>query len=222
MKALKECNCDVRPLQELAHEATVNFSLDETISAMMMHIGDAILSTGKTVLSDKAAALFGTLVGQRCEGPSDGAPTVAEAPEELAAFDRHHAGFRLVEEHEVLFQKAYENLETRVAAEFESYIHGALPLPLRTCVSISCLVQESLMQNVQITQKAHVLKELLHREKSLGDSTEEKAVADCNISNNTFTILTQMRQLQEGLLALFPSSSHSKTMSCFTSTRTQS
>ena len=106
-------------------------------------------------------------------GPSDGAPTVAEALEELAAFDRHHTGFRLVEEHEELFKKTYENLETRVAAEFESYIHGALPLPLRTFVSISCWVQESLTQNVHITRKAHNLKELLHRWKSLGNSTED-------------------------------------------------
>ena len=139
LKALKECICNVQPLQELAHEATPNFSLDETISAMMMHIGDAIQSTGKTVLQDKAAAVLDTfLLASDWTGPSDGAPTVAEALGELAAFDRHHTGFRLVEEHEELFQKACENLETRVAAEFESYIHGALSLPLRTFVSISC------------------------------------------------------------------------------------
>ena len=106
LKALKECTCNVQPLQELAHEATLNFSLDETISAMMMHIGDAIQSTGKTVLEDKAAALFGTLLlDSDVTGSSDGAPTVADALEELAAFDRHHAVFRLVEEHEELFPK---------------------------------------------------------------------------------------------------------------------
>ena len=110
-----------------------------------------------------------------------------------------------------------ENLETRVAAEFECYIHGALPLPLRTFVSIFCWVQEPLTQNVQITQKAHVLKELLHRWKSLGDSSEDRAVSDCNISSNTFTILTQVRQQQEGLLALLASSSHAKTLPCSTS-----
>ena len=183
---------------------------------MMMNIGDAIQSTGKTVLQDKAAALLGTLLlASDATGPSDGAPTVAEALKELAAFDRHHTGFRLVEEHMGLFQKAYENLETRVAEEFESYIHGALPLPLHTFVSISCWVQEPLTQNVQITQK----KELLHRWKSLCDSTENRAVADCNISNNTFTILTQVRQQQqqEGLLALLASSSHAKTTPCSTS-----
>ena len=130
----------------------------------MTHVGDAIQSTGKTVLQDKAAALLGTLLlASDVPGPSDGAPTVAEALEELAAFDRHQTGFRLVEEHEELFQKAYENLETRVAAEFESNIHSTLPLLLRTIVSISHWVQEPLTQNVQITQKAHVLKELLRR-----------------------------------------------------------
>ena len=92
---------------------------------MMMHIGDAVESTAKTVLQDKAAALLGTLLlASDVTGPSDGTPTVAETLEELAAFDRHHAGFRLVEEHEELFQKMYENLETRVAAESESYIHA--------------------------------------------------------------------------------------------------
>ena len=95
LKALKECTCNVQLLQELAHEATLNFSLDETISAMMMHIGDAIHSTGKTVLQDKAAALLGTLLlASDVTGPNDGTPTVAEALEELAAFDRHHTGFR--------------------------------------------------------------------------------------------------------------------------------
>ena len=67
LKALKECTCNVRPLQELAHEATLNFSLDGTVSAMMTHIGEAIRSTGKTVLQDKPAALLGTFVGQRCD-----------------------------------------------------------------------------------------------------------------------------------------------------------
>ena len=70
---------------------------------------------------------------------------------------------------------------------------------------------------MQITQKAHVLKELLHRWKSLGDSIEDRAVPDCNISNNTFTILTHERQQQEGLLALLASGSRAKTMPCFTS-----
>ena len=50
-----------------------------------------------------------------------------------------------------------------------------------------------------------------------GDGTEDRAVADCNNSNNTFTILTQVRQQQEGLLALLASSSHAKTMPCSTS-----
>ena len=196
LTALQECTCNVQPFQELAHEATLNFSLDVTISGMMMHIGDAVQSTGKTVLQDKAAALLGTpLLANDVTGPSDGAPTVAEALEELAAFDRHHTGLRLVEDHEELSQRAYENLEIRVAAEFESYIRGALPLPLRTFVSISCWVQEPLTQNVQISQKAHVLKRLLHRWKFLGDSTEERAVADCNISNNTFTISTRVRHV---------------------------
>ena len=180
---------------------------------MMMHIGDAVQSTCKTVLQDKAGALLGTLfLASDVTGQSDGAPTVEEVLEELAAFDRHHTGLRLVEDHEELFQRAYENLEIRVAAEFESYIRSALPLPLRTFVSISCWVQEPLTQNVQISQKAHVLKRLLHRWKFLGDSTEERAVADCNISNNTFTISTRVRQQQEGLLALFASSSHAKTL----------
>ena len=189
---------------------------------MMMHIGDAIQSTGKTVLQDKAAALLYTLLlASDATGPSDGAPTVAEAPEELAAFERHHTGFRSVEEHEELFQEAYENLERRVAAEFESYIHGALHC--HCAHSFRFLVgcrNEPLTQNVQISQKALVLKELLHRWKSLGDSTEDRVVADCNISNNTFTILTQVRQQQEGLLALLASSSHAKTMLCSTSTGT--
>ena len=172
LKALQECTCNEQPLQELAHEATLNFSLDETISSLTVHIGDAVQSTGKTVLQEKAAALLGTLLlASDVTGPSDGAPTVAEAVEELAAFDRHHTGFRLVEDYEELFQRAYENLEIRVAAEFESYIHGALPLTLRTFVSISCWVQEPLTQNVQITQKAHVLKRLVHRWKFVGDST---------------------------------------------------
>ena len=89
-----------------------------------------------------------------------------------------------MDEHEGLFQRAYENLETRVAAEFESYIHGPLPLPLGTIVSVSCWVQEPLTQNVQVTHKTIVLKEV---------------IADYDISNNTFTILTQVRQQQESL-----------------------
>ena len=68
-----------------------------------------------------------------------------------------------MEGHEDIFQRAYKNLETRVAADLESYIHGALPLPLRTFVWISCWVQEPLTQYVQITQKASVFKEMLHR-----------------------------------------------------------
>ena len=91
-----------------------------------------------------------------------------------------------------------------MAAEFESYIHGALP--------------EQLTQNVQITQKAHVLKEVTHRWKSWGDSTEDRAAADCNINNDTSTLLTEVRQKQESLLALLAPSSHAKTMPCFTST----
>ena len=55
-KALRESACNVQLLQELAHEV---------ISAMIVHIGDAVHSTGKTELQDKAAALLGTLVGQR-------------------------------------------------------------------------------------------------------------------------------------------------------------
>ena len=87
---------------------------------MMMHTGDAVQSTGKTALQDKAAGLLDTLLlASDVTGPRDGAPTVAEALEELAAFGRKHAGLRLVEEHEGLFQRAYENLESRVAAEFE-------------------------------------------------------------------------------------------------------
>ena len=116
MKALQECTCNVQPLQELAHEATLNFSLDETISGMM-HIGDAVQSTGKTVLQEKAAALLGTLfLASDVTGQSDGAPTVEEVLEELAAFDRHHTGLRLVEDHEDLFQRSYGNHEIRVAA----------------------------------------------------------------------------------------------------------
>ena len=42
--------CSVQRVQELAQEATLNISLDETISAMMMHIGDVVQSTGKTKL----------------------------------------------------------------------------------------------------------------------------------------------------------------------------
>ena len=156
LEALKECICNVQPLQELAHKATLNFSVDETISAMMVHIGDAIQSTGTTALQDKAAALLGTLLlASDVTRPSGGASTVAEALEELAAFDRHHTGFRLAET-QGTFPKSVREFETRVAAEFGSYIHGALPLPLRTFVSISCWVQEPLTQNVQITQKAHV------------------------------------------------------------------
>ena len=117
MKALQECTCNVQPLQELAHEATLNFSLDETISGMMVHIGDAVQSTGKTVLQEKAGALLGTLfLASDVTGQSDGAPTVEEVLEELAAFDRHHTGLRLVEDHEDLFQRSYGNLEIRVAA----------------------------------------------------------------------------------------------------------
>ena len=89
MKALQECTCNVQPLQELAHEATLNFSLDETISGMMVHIGDAVQSTGKTVLQEKAGALLGTLfLASDVTGQSGGALTVEEVLEELAAFDR--------------------------------------------------------------------------------------------------------------------------------------
>ena len=82
-------------MQELAHGGALKFTVDETISAMMMHIGDTVHSTGKTALQDKDAALFDTLLLVRdVTGPRDGAPTVAEALEELASFGRHHAGFR--------------------------------------------------------------------------------------------------------------------------------
>ena len=64
-------------------------------------------------------------------------------------------------------------------AEFESYIHRAL----------------SQTQNVLIIQKDLVFKELPNW-KSLGESTEDRAVADWDISKNTFTILTQVRQQQ--------------------------
>ena len=92
-----------------------------------------------------------------------------------------------------------------MAVEFESYIHGALFLPLRAIVSISCWVQDPLTENVQNTQEAFVLKELLHRWKSVSDSTEDRAVADCDISNNTVAILTQVRQQQGSLEALLAS-----------------
>ena len=50
-------------------------------------------------------------------------------------------------------------------------------------------VQEPLTQKVQVTQKAIVLKELLHK---WSDSTGDRAVVDYDNSNNTF-ILTQVR-----------------------------
>ena len=170
-----------------------------------------MMMLSKTALQDKAAALFGALLlASDVAGPCDGAPTVAEALEELAAFGRQHARFRLVEEHEGLFQRAYENLETRVAAEFESYIDGALPLPLRTFGSTACRVQEPLTQNVQIIQKALVFKELLHRWKSLGDSTEDRADGDCHISKGTFTFLTSAAggRLGSALRFEFPCEHH--------------
>ena len=53
---------------------------------MMMHRGDAVQSTGKTALQDKAAVLFGThLLASDVTGPCGGARTVAEAFEVLAA-----------------------------------------------------------------------------------------------------------------------------------------
>ena len=111
LKSLKESTCNVQLVLDLAHEATLNFSVDETISAMIMHIGDAVQSTGKTAWQDKAAALFGTFLASDATRPCDGALLVAEALEELAAFSRRHTGFRLVEEHEGHFQRAHEHLE---------------------------------------------------------------------------------------------------------------
>ena len=158
MKALKECTCNVQPLQELAHEATLNFSLDDTISAMMMHIGD-----GPPLQNRSKSWRLSTDTMQ------------------VSGWWRNTRNF---------FKKRTRISKHVWPQSSKSYIHGALPLPPRTFVLISCWVQEPLTQNVQITQKAHVLKELLHWWKTLGDSTEDRAVADCNISNNTFTILT--------------------------------
>ena len=70
---------------------------------------------------------------------------------------------------------------------------------------------------MHITHKALVLKELLHRWKSLCDRTEDRAVADYNMCNDTFTISTQVRNQQEGSEALLASSSHANTIPCFTS-----
>ena len=111
---MKESTCNVQLVQVLAHEATLNFSLDETISAMMVHIGDAVQSTGKTALQDRATSLLGTLLlANDRTGPCDG------------AHGRDHTGFRLVQEREERFQRACGILETRVAAEFESCKHGS-------------------------------------------------------------------------------------------------
>ena len=86
LKVLKESICNVQLVQRVAHEATLNFPLYEPISAMMMHSGDAVQSTGQTALQDKAAVLFGThLLASDVTGPCGAAPTVAEAFEELAA-----------------------------------------------------------------------------------------------------------------------------------------
>ena len=100
----------------------------------------------KTKLQLSMALLLASVV----TGPCDGAPTVAEALEGIVAFGRQHAGFRLVEEHEGLFEREFGNLETRVAAEFDSHIHGSFPLLLRPLVLVSCWVHEPLPKNMQI------------------------------------------------------------------------
>ena len=125
MLALKESTCNVQLVQEQAHEGILNFGLDATISAIMMHFGDAVQSTGKSEVQDKGAALLGTLLlASDVTGPCDGAPTVAEALQVLAAFGRTHPGSRLTDEHDGLVQRTCENFETRVAAEFESCAHS--------------------------------------------------------------------------------------------------
>ena len=159
-------------MQVLAHEATLNFSLDETISAMMIRSAGAVQSTSNTALPDKAASLLGTLLlASDVTGPCD------------EGHDRHHTGFRLVEEREERFQRACEILETHVGRKVR-IVHARelWPLPLRTFVSvISCWVQQPLTQNVHITETAQ--------------KTEPSPIAT---SARTFSILTQVRQQQEG------------------------
>ena len=55
-----------------------------------------------------------------------------------------------------------------------------------------------------------VLKKLLHTWKSLGDSTEDRAVANRDLSKNNFTILSQVRQGWGSLNAQIASSSLDK------------
>ena len=69
------------------------------------------------------------------------------------------------------------------------------------------------LSNFQITQKAPVPEEQLHRWKSLGDSTEDRAVADCDVSKITFSqLLTQVRERQDGLAALLVLIVHANTI----------
>ena len=158
MKVPKEFTCNVQLVQEPAHEGTLNFGWDATISAMMMHVGDAVQLTSKSEVQDKGAALLGTLLlASDVTGPCDGAPTVAEALQVLQTTSR----FRLAEEHEGVLKRTCENFETRVAAEFESYIHGALLLRLHTFVSISRWVQEPIIEKAVVSQGGAVQVEIL-------------------------------------------------------------
>ena len=96
-----------------------------------------------------------------------GAPTVADALMGLSAFGRQQAGFSLVEEPETLFRRAYENPERVLAAEFESCFQGILPL-------------------------AHIRFRFLVGCGSCAGGNP--GFAGCDVSKNTFTIFTQVRQ----------------------------
>ena len=52
---------------------------------------------------------------------------------------------------------------------------------------------EPLTENVRSIEMPLVLKELLRRWKSLGDSTEDRTGADCEFRKDTFAFLVQVR-----------------------------
>ena len=122
-KALKESTCIVQIVQELAHEATLNFSLNQTISAMMTRIGDVVQSTGKTAFARQSCSSpWHNLVGRRCDRAvwwrGHGCRSARRAGDFLQTTCRFEIGGG------TQGTRAHENRETRVAAEFESDIHG--------------------------------------------------------------------------------------------------
>ena len=166
MQALHESTCNVQLVQELTHEATLNFSLHETMSAMMTHSGDAVQSTGKTALQDKAAAILGTLllasdvIGAVC-GRAHGGRSAHGA-----------FGFR----------------QTTSRFQLGGGTRNTFPTSVRES-------RESFGRRVRILLSGHLATAHIRFDFLLGaGAAAQVEILGCDVSKNTFTIFTQVRQ----------------------------